>query len=87
MAQRILATSAYDMRSVTFIVLNRRHDEESVLPIEISASANDSNDYKSQIQEMFQTLKKLVKEDDTVNSSSAIKRACELYSITPNRTA
>lgn len=76
--KRILATSAFDMRSITFIISNRKSDEESAIPIELSACNDDREKYTDEIQDVFQKMKFLLDWAEADMLPLAMKRASKI---------
>ena len=63
------------IRSITFIISNRKTDEESMVPIELSAADDDRERYTNQIQEAFQRMRYLLDQPESDILPMALKRA------------
>ena len=78
--KRIISTSAYDMKKVTFLVMNHsiNDTEEDQAPLEITADAENRDKYETQIQDIFRRLKSQLSQAPTNLRAHAFRRACEL---------
>ena len=80
LVKRILSTSAFDMKKVSFVVMNYsvNQNEEDEIPLEVTADADDRPAYEEQIQAIFHRLKKALSSQTTNLRAHAFRRACEL---------